>query len=346
MTVRGDDAAPQAADFRYDVDARWEQLPDGIKHLDVSAVDTDSQDRVYLLTRYESNVLVYERDGSFRTAWGGEHFTNPHGLTIGPDDSVWTVDNGDHSVRKFSPDGKPLLTLGRPGEPSDTGHRQGGGFVVHNVETVARPGPPFNGCTNLAINSAGRIYVSDGYGNCRVHAFSPDGELITSWGEVGIGAGQFHLPHGIAVDRDDRVLVCDRENDRIQVFDPDGRYLTEWTDVQRPCHVAVDADGYAYVAELWRPQGKGSFTHGFMREDRPGRVTIFDRDGFIVARWGASTVSRTAAGNFIAPHGIAVDSRGDLYVCEVAYTFGVRANGVNPDEAAAHQIQKFTRRTA
>lgn len=346
MTVRGDDAAPQAADFCYDVDARWEQLPDGIKHRDVSAVDTDSRDRVYLLTRYDSNVLVYERDGSFCTAWGGDHFTNPHGLTIGPDDCVWTVDNGDHSVRKFSPDGKLLLTLGRPREPSDTGHHQGGGFVVHNVETVLRPGPPFNGCTNLAVNSAGRIYVADGYGNCRVHVFSADGALITSFGEVGIGAGQFHLPHGIAVDGDDRVLVCDRENDRIQVFDPDGRYLTEWTDVQRPCHVAVDGDGYAYVAELWRPKAKGSFTHGFMREDRPGRVTIFDRDGYIVARWGASTVSRTAPGNFIAPHGIAVDSRGDVYVCEVAYTFGVRANNVDPAEAAAHQIQKFTRRTA
>ncbi len=160
--------------------------------------------------------------------------------------------------------------------------------------------------------------------------FSPDGELITSWGEVGVGPGEFHLPHGIAVGPDDRVHVCDRENDRIQVFDPDGRYLTEWTDVQRPCHIAIDPDGYSYVAELWRPKGKGSFTHGFMREDHPGRVTIFDRDGAIVARWGASTVSRTAPGNFIAPHGIAVDSRGDLYVCEVSYTFGAKAERRRP----------------
>ena len=67
-------------------------------------------------------------------------------------------------------------------------------------------------------------------------------------------------------------------------------------------------------------------------------------DGAVVARWGASTVSRTAPGNFIAPHGIAVDSRGDLYVCEVSYTFGTRQNGVDPAEAAAHQLQKFSRR--
>lgn len=267
--MRGDVAAPLADDFRYDVDARWEKPPAGISHRDVSAVGTDSRDRVYLLTRYDPNVLVYEPDGTFVTAWGGDTFTGPHGLTVAPDDSVWTVDNGDHTVRKFTPDGKPLLTLGHPGQPSDTGRTAGGGFVIHNVETVLRPGQPFNGCTNLAVNSAGRVYVADGYGNCRVHVFSPEGELITSWGAVGIGAGEFHLPHGIAVGPDDRVHVCDRENDRIQVFDPDGRYLTEWTDVQRPCHIAIDPDGYSYVAELWRPKGKGSFTRGFMREDYP-----------------------------------------------------------------------------
>jgi len=74
--VRGDVAAPLADDFRYDVDARWEKPPAGISHRDVSAVDTDSQDRVYLLTRYDSNLLVYEPDGTFITAWGGENFTN------------------------------------------------------------------------------------------------------------------------------------------------------------------------------------------------------------------------------------------------------------------------------
>jgi DNA-binding beta-propeller fold protein YncE len=331
------------ADFSYDVDPDWEQLPAGLKHRDVSAVDVDSRDRVYLLTRYDSNVLVYEPDGSFVTAWGGEQFTNPHGLTVGPDDSVYCVDNGDHSVRKFSADGKLLMTLGRPGEPSDTGHRQGGPFVVHNVETVQRPGPPFNGCTNVAVAGDGRLYVADGYGNCRVHVFGADGELITSWGEAGIGAGQFHLPHGIALDPAGRVHVCDRENDRIQVFDPGGRYLTEWTDVQRPCQIAIDGDGFAYVAELWRPKGKGSFTHGFMKEDRPGRVTIFDRDGSIVARWGASTVNRAAPGCFIAPHGIAVDSRGDVYVSEVTYTFGIKANGLGADHGR-HQLQKFRRK--
>ncbi len=331
------------ASFSYDIDSGWERPPSGISHRDVSAVGVDSRDRVYVLTRYDSNVLVYEPDGSFVTAWGGELFTNPHGLTVGPDDSVYCVDNGDHCVRKFTADGKLVMTIGRPGEPSDTGHASGVPFVVHNVETVTHPGPPFNGCTNLAIAADGRAYVADGYGNCRVHVFSPDGELLFSFGEVGIGPGQFHLPHGIAIGPDGRVHVCDRENDRIQIFDPDGGYLAAWTDVQRPCQVAIDPDGFAYVAELWRPKGKGSFTHGFMPEDRPGRVTIFDRDGSIVARWGASTINRAAPGCFIAPHGIAVDSRGDVYVSEVTYTFGIKANGLS-DDHASHQLQKFVRK--
>ncbi len=329
--------------FSYDIVADWERLPPGISHRDVSAVGIDSKDRVYVLTRYDSNVLVYERDGSFVTAWGGEVFTNPHGLTVGPDDSVYCVDNGDHTVRKFTPDGKLIMTLGRPGQASNTGHKSGVPFVVHNVETVTHPGPPFNGCTNLAIAPDGRLYVADGYGNCRVHVFDADGELLFSFGEVGVGPGQFHLPHGIAIGTDGRVYVCDRENDRIQVFDLDGEYLTQWTDVQRPCQVAVDRDGYVYAAELWRPKGKGSFTRGFMPEDRPGRVTIFDGNGSIVARWGASTINRAAPGCFIAPHGIAVDSRGDVYVSEVTYTFGIKANGLS-DDHAGHQLQKFVRK--
>src|SRR5262249_61966334 len=96
--MRGDPTMPQAAglpraaDFRYDVDAQWEKLPAGISHRDVSAVGTDSVDRVYLLTRYDSNVLVYEPDGTFITAWGGAGFTHPRGPAVGPGDSGCTAD--------------------------------------------------------------------------------------------------------------------------------------------------------------------------------------------------------------------------------------------------------------
>jgi len=193
------------------------------------------------------------------------------------------------------------------------------------------------------VAPSGELYVADGYGNCRVHRFSADGDLIQSWGEIGTGPGEFHLPHGIACDAEGRVLVCDRENDRIQVFSPDGVFLDQWTDVQRPCDLAVDADGLIYVAELWRPKGKKSFVHGEMLEDKPGRVTVLDRDGRVLDRWGGSSELRHTPGNFIAPHAITVDSHGDVYVAEVTYSFALQPGWIDAAHAG-HQIQKFTRR--
>jgi DNA-binding beta-propeller fold protein YncE len=327
----------------FDVDADWERIPAGISHRDVTGVAVDSQDRVYLFTRYPHRVLVYNRDGNYLRHWGDDIFSMAHGLTIGPDDRVYCVDNGDHSIRVFTLDGEPVMTMGVPGQASDTGYAPKPPYEVHACECIRYPGGPFNRCTNLAVAPNGELYVADGYGNCRVHRFSADGVLIQSWGEIGTGPGEFHLPHGIACDAEGRVLVCDRENDRIQVFSPDGDYLDQWTDIQRPCDLAIDADGLVYVAELWRPKGKKSFVHGEMLEDKPGRVSVLDRDGRVLDRWGGSSERRHAPGNFIAPHAITVDSRGDVYVAEVTFSFALQPGWI--DEAhAGHQIQKFTRR--
>lgn len=332
------------AAIEFQVVEEWEKTPEGISHKDVSAVGVDSKDRVYLATRHPDVVLVYERDGTFITSWGGDAFKNTHGITIGPDDSVFVVDNRDHVVRKFTPDGELVMTLGTPGVGTDTGYARGGTPEIHHNETVARSAGPFNECTNMAIGPNGDLYVADGYGNARVHRFSPDGELKQSWGEPGTGPSQFHIPHGIWVDAEGKVIVADRENDRLQFFSPDGDYLYEWNDVQRPTAVTTDREGLIYVAELWRPveRGQGSFVHGYPESDLPGRVTVFNPTGTVVARWGASTTDRCAAGNFIAPHGICVDSHGDLYVSEVSYTFGVRPNRLH-EGCDAHQLQKFTR---
>ena len=334
--------------IEFQVIEGWEKAPtaEGLQHEDVAAVAVDSQDRVYLHTRHGDRVMVYDRDGGFIGAWGDGLFGNAHGITIGPDDSVYCTDNRDHVVRKFTPDGKLLLTLGTPGAKSDTGYNTSQRPAkIHHNETVARGAGPFNSCTNVALAPNGEIYVSDGYGNARVHRFSSEGKLLQSWGSPGSAGGEFHLPHGIGVTADGRVVVCDRENDRLQFFDLGGRYLYEWNDVQRPCAIAEGRDGLLYVAELWRPvePGQGSFVHGYAKEDKPGRVSVYDSSGGVVARWGASTTDRCAAGNFIAPHGICLDSRGDLYVAEVTGTYGVRAKRTGP-ECAGHQIQKFSRR--
>jgi NHL repeat-containing protein len=139
----------------------WERIPSGFAHPDVAAVAVDSKDRVFLFCRSEHPVMIYERDGRFVGSWGEGIFTmRTHGITIGPDDSVYCTDDAGHSVRKFTPDGKLLLTLGdNAGKPSDTGYNGS------DPTTVARAAPPFNRPTNLAVASNGDLYVSDGYGN-------------------------------------------------------------------------------------------------------------------------------------------------------------------------------------
>ena len=329
----------------FDVVTDWERLPPHLKHLDVTGVGVDSADRVYLYTRYDKQVLVYERDGSFIRSWGHDVFTAAHGLTVGPDGRIYCVDMGDHSVRAFTPKGELLMTIGIPGQASDSGFDPKAPWTIHSCECVLHGAGPFNRCTNLAVAPNGDLYVSDGYGNSRVHHFTRDGDLIRSWGEPGSGPGEFQLPHGITVASDGRVLVADRENDRIQIFDPEGNYLTEWTNVRRPSDLKIDRDGLVYVAELWRPQGKGTFRNGIAEEDQAGRVTILDPDGAVLGHWGGSSDGRNLPGNFIAPHALAIDSRGDVYIAEVTHTFAV-STGLVPPEYGAHQLQKFIRRPA
>ncbi len=293
----------------------------------------DSEDRVFLICRGEHPVIIYDAKGNFLGSWGEGLFTyRTHGITVGPDETLYCTDDGNHTVRKFTPDGKLLMTLGTLNVASDTG------YDGRDYLTIARAAGPFNRPTNLAVGPKGDLYVSDGYGNCRAHRYSPTGELRQSWGTPGAGPGQFYLPHGIAVAADGRVFVCDRENDRIQIFSPDGEYLAEWTDTQRPTHLVFDAQGRAYVSELWWHPGQTSRRHGPITEARPGRVTVYDPEGRILTRWGSADAC--VPGSFAAPHGLAVDSRGDIYVSEVTWTFAV-SRGLVP--AGCHTFQKFAR---
>jgi len=316
---------------RYKAVVGWERIPKGYTHPDVAAVAVDSKDRVFLFCRGEHPVMIYERDGRFVGSWGEGIFTmRTHGIAIGPDDSVYCTDDAGHSVRKFRPDGKLLLTLGESaGKPSDTG------YDGSNLTTVARAAPPFNRPTHLAVPPNGDLYVSDGYGNARVHRFSSSGKLLASWGEPGTGPGQFMLPHGIAVDATGNVLVCDRESDRIQVFTAEGRFLREITEVQRPTQIVL-AHGLMYVSELvWRA-GQRSFRHGPIERDLPSRVSVLNANGTVVGRIGGP--DPCAPGSFCAAHGLAVDSNGDLYVAEVTNTIGVKPGLVPPD---CHTFQKL-----
>ncbi|MGH2617886.1 MAG: peptidyl-alpha-hydroxyglycine alpha-amidating lyase family protein [Thermomicrobiales bacterium] len=310
----------------------WEQLPAGYRHGDVAGVAVDSGDRVFVLTRRDAHCLVYEPDGTFLYSFGEDVFTErAHGLTIDAHDFVYTVDDGDHTVRKFAPDGTLLLTLGTPGVPSDTG------YDGKTTSSIARLGPPFNRPTNAAIAPNGDIFVADGYGNARIHRFSADGELLASWGEYGHGPGQFNVPHGIWI-ADDRVFVADRENDRVQIFTLGGELLEIWDHVQRPTAIYVDQRGLAYISSLWWRGSEADLGGQRRAYDLPGGVYVLDLDGNVLLHW--CSADRCAPGSFVAPHCITADSRGDIYVGEVTWTFGVQRGDIPAD---CHTLQKFTR---
>jgi DNA-binding beta-propeller fold protein YncE len=319
-----------SGEYRYTPVPDWARLPAGWSFVEVVGIAVDSRDRAFVFCRGEHPVIVFEPDGTFVRSWGEGVFVRPHGITIGSGDEVWCTDDQDHTVRKFSADGKLLLTLGKSGQRTETG------IEGMDYRTIKTAGPPFNLPTNLAIAPSGELYVTDGYGNARVHKFSADGKLLFSWGEPGDGPGQFNLPHGIAIDRQSRVYVADRENSRIQVFSAEGKFLTQWTDTGRPMQIYFDAADRAFVCDVGFRAGLFPF-HTPPSPARGAYVSVFDTEGNLLSRWGGSA-DPCAAGDFFAPHGICVDSKGAVYVGEVVMSAGGYQGKVSP---TCHALQKF-----
>jgi hypothetical protein len=288
--------------FRYEVSGgNWGDLPDGWVYKEATSVAVDSNDKVYVFNRGTHPVVVFDRNGNLQNHWGDGIFSNPHGITIGPDNEIYCVDNGDSTVRKFTLDGKLLMTLGTPNQPAPK-----------------MSGEPFNRPTHVAIDKRnGELFIADGYSNARVHKYTPDGRYLFSWGESGTGEGQFNIVHNIDTDKDGWVYIADRENHRIQVFSPDGKYETQWGNLSRAAAIYIDSreeQELIYIGEYFC----GIATNDIGTDLGP-RVTIMDTKGNLVTRAGHESYG-DEPGRFYSPHGIAVDSFGDVYVAEVAWT--------------------------
>lgn len=237
--------------------------------------------------------------GKLLREWGAGLFVVPHGISVGPDDHVWITDTGTSQVFEFAPDGTLLRTLGERGVPgADSTH--------------------FDRPTDVAPMADGSFYVADGYGNSRVARFAADGKLLFQWGTRGTGAGQFNIPHALAVDAKGRVYVADRVNDRVQVFDAKGRYLTEWksTAIGRPFGLALLPGSRIAILDGGSNPGKVP--------DHDG-VTIATLDGRQVEHFGRMG---NQDGQFWIAHDIAADRAGNLYVVDIA----------------GQRVQKFARR--
>ena len=304
--------------FTYDVVEGFEKLPPGYSWTDAAAVAVDSQDRVYVFNRGDHPMIVLDRDGNFLSSWGEGVFSRAHGVTAGPDDTLYCADDGDHTIRQCTLDGKVLMTLGVPGKPS-----------------AYQSGEPFNRCTDVAIDPrTGDLYISDGYGNSRIHKYSPDGKLLFSWGGPGTDPGEFNIVHNIATDRDGWVYVADRENHRIQIFDSNGKFETQWVNMHRPCAIYISEEQHVYVGEL----GWGMSVNRELPNIGP-RISVYDTSGKRLARIGDMGMG-TAPGQFIAPHGMCLDSRGDLYLGEVAWT---NLNNLGEDADGVRSFQKLVK---
>ncbi|MEX2617182.1 MAG: peptidyl-alpha-hydroxyglycine alpha-amidating lyase family protein [Alphaproteobacteria bacterium] len=313
-----------SGDYRYRVDTEWGKLPDGWSFTDVAAVAVDHKDNVYVFNRGEHPMIVFDREGNFLRSWGEDIFSKAHGLHIGPNETLYCTDDGDHTMRACTLDGKVLMTIGTSNKPAPY-----------------MSGLPFHRCTHTALSPDGDIYVSDGYGNPRVHKYSPDGRLLFSWGESGVEPGQFNLPHNICCDADGWVYVADRENHRIQVFDGNGKFETQWHNMHRPSGLCMEtcSDPLCYVGEI----GPGMQVNIEAPNLGP-RVTVMTNKGEVLARVGDIRAGREPH-QFISPHGLAVDSHGDLYVGEVAFTAWPRfpfAMG-NPPPADLRSMRKLVR---
>lgn len=280
----------------FNVNRDWLHLPDGFELGQVSDVAIDSRDRVYLFNRGPHPVTIVDREGNLLDHWGAGIFNRPHGINVGPDDRVYCTDDMGNTVRVFTPEGKLLLMLG--------GHNRG---------SEPLSGKPFSGCTNTTIGPDGSIYVSDGYRNARIHKFDPNGRLLLSWGEPGSDEGQFLLPHDIGCDGDGMVYVADQANCRVQIFDRNGRYEGQWS-----CYSPLGL----YVSRTRDLVIVGEDCHAPSAYPKNwlyagSRVLLANRAGARIAGIGGPRPGCRDE-EFMAPHGLDVNSFGEIFVADLA----------------------------
>ncbi len=278
-----DDGAETVQPPSYTLIEDWQWGGDSdVQFMAPNAIVIDSEDNIYITEFMGNSVQKFAPNGELLTAWGSEgsddgQFRNPTGITIDTEGNIYVSESGNHRVQKFTSDGEWLATWGGRGSGD-------GQFLSAMVITI------------ITIDDEEYVYVSD-WGNNRIQVFDIDGEFLMTWGEGGSGPGQLMTPTGVTSDSSGNIWIVDRGNSRIQSFSPDGEHLSIWgsegsDDGQflTPTSIAIDAEGFIYVSEA---QGT--------------RVQILTPEGEYLA---------TPISILNAPHGIAFDSIGTLYIAD------------------------------
>jgi len=265
----------------------------------MAGIAVDRQDRVHLFTRSVPPVQVYDVHGKLLTSWGADLTKTAHQIKIDAEGNIWLAAHDEHVVRKCTPEGKLLLTLGEAGVPgTDQRH--------------------FNRPTDVAFSSTGDIYVTDGYGNSRVVQFDKSGQFIREWGGLGGAEGEFDIPHAIAIDSTDRVYVADRSNARIQVFDAAGKFLAQWRDLIIPWGFCMTASDQLWVCGS-SPMRRGETPLPLGCPPKDQILIRFDRDGkalqLVTVPKGSDGQEQPGECNWL--HAVAQDRAGNLYVGDI-----------------------------
>jgi hypothetical protein len=312
------------------------KLPRDLYFGEVSGVAVNSMGSIYALSRGGSSgpayaaaateLLEFGRDGSFKREIGHNLYawSFAHAVKVDAQDNIWVTDKGSDMVIRFNPDGQVTMVFGRKQEASD-----------EDTAPLKHPNPPlppvdgmFRQVTDIAFDSDGNGYISDGYINSRIAKVDRNGNWLKSWGSPGTGPGQFRQPHSIAVDEQNRVYVADRGNRRIQVFDQEGNFLRE---------IAIDVpyDANARPAIGPRPEVPGNpsvlktmqpgapwaicITPGpnqvlYSSDAYPGRIYKLSLDGKVLGMLGQSGKQLKQFGWI---HEIACPSENELLVGEL-----------------------------
>ena len=260
----------------------WAKLPAGWNFGETSGVDVDKNDNVWVFNRGSHPVIQFDKSGRMLQAWPDVPVKSSHGIRVDADGNIWTIDVAGHRLMKFTPAGALLMFIGSVG---------GAAGNNDSKDAFGRP-------TDITFAPNGDLFVSDGYDNSRVIKFNKDGDYLTHWGSKGTGDGQFNLVHDVALDKQGRLYVADRNNQRVQIFDGNGRFIGKWTDLGSPW-------GLYYVARE---------NALYMCDGVNDRILKLNLDGQVLGVLGSHG---KIAGKLDFPHNLAVDSTGAIYVAEI-----------------------------